>query len=57
VTVMFDERPSFSQIFVRTCEKIRCSLNNPDISIEGLLCHVASGTIFRRLISIGCEDD
>jgi hypothetical protein len=54
---MFDERPSFSQIFARACEKIRWSLNNPNISMEGLLCHVASRTIFLRLISIGCEDD
>jgi hypothetical protein len=57
VTVMFEERPSFGQIFARACEVIRCNLNDPSISIEGLLSHVGSRTVFRRLISIGSEDD
>jgi hypothetical protein len=57
VTVMFDERPYFDQIFARTCEEIRCNLNDPGILIEGLLSHVVSRTVFRRLISIGSEDD
>jgi hypothetical protein len=57
VTVMFDERPYFSHIFARACEEFHCNLNNPDISVEGLLSHVASGTVFRRLISIDSEDD
>ena len=57
VTVMFDERPSFGQIFAPASEEISCNLNNPSISIEGLLSHVASGTVVRRLISIGSEDD
>jgi hypothetical protein len=42
VTVMSDERPSFSQIFSRACEEIRYNLNDHGISIEGLLSHVAS---------------
>jgi hypothetical protein len=42
VTVMFDERPSFSQIFARACEEIRYNLNDSGISIEDLLSHVAS---------------
>jgi hypothetical protein len=37
--------------------RIYCNLNDPDISIEGLLSHVASETVFRQLISIGSEDD
>jgi hypothetical protein len=49
--------PLFSQIFARACEEIHCNLNDPGISIEGLLCHVGSGTIFRRLICISYEDD
>jgi hypothetical protein len=57
LVVTFDERPSFSQIFDGAFEEIRCNLNDPGISIEGLLSHVASGTIFRRLISIGSNDD
>jgi hypothetical protein len=56
VTVMFDERPSFGQIFAQACEDISCNLNDPSISIEGLS-HVASGTIVQQLISIGSEDD
>ena len=47
VTVMFDERPYFSHIFARACEEFHCNLNDPSISIEGLLSHVASRTIFR----------
>jgi hypothetical protein len=54
VTVMFDERPSFGQVFVRACEEISCNLKDPSISIEGLLSHVASGTVVRWLISISC---
>jgi hypothetical protein len=57
VMVMFDEKPSFGQIFARACEEICCNLNDPGILIEGLLSHVASSTIFRQLISIGSEDD
>jgi hypothetical protein len=48
VTVMFEERPSFDQIFTRACEEISCDLNDPKISIEGLLSHV---------VSIGSEDE
>jgi hypothetical protein len=43
---MFEERSSFGQIFTRACEEISCNLNDPSISIEGLLSHVASGTVF-----------
>jgi hypothetical protein len=31
VIVMFDERPSFGQIFARACEEISCNLNDPSI--------------------------
>jgi hypothetical protein len=57
VTVMFDERPSFGQIFARACEEIICNLNDPRISIQGLLSHITSETVVRRLISIASEDD
>jgi hypothetical protein len=57
VTMMFDERPSFAQIFARACEKISCNLNDPRISLQGLLSHITSGTVVRRLISIASEDD
>jgi hypothetical protein len=33
VTVIFDERPSFGQIFARACEEISYNLNDPRISI------------------------
>jgi hypothetical protein len=42
VIVMFDERPSFGQIFARACEEISYNLNEPRISIQGLLSHVTS---------------
>jgi hypothetical protein len=57
VTVMFDERPSFGQIFFRACEEISCNLHDPSISIEGLLSHITSESVVRRLISIASEDD
>jgi hypothetical protein len=57
VTMMFDERPPFAQIFARACEEISCNINDPRISIQGLLSHITSGTVVRRLISIALEDD
>jgi hypothetical protein len=57
VTMMFDERPSFGQIFARACEEISFNLNNPRISIQGLLFHIASETVVYRLISIASEDE
>jgi hypothetical protein len=57
VTMMFDGRPSFGQIFARACEEISCNLNDPRISIQGLLSHITSETVVRRLISIASEDD
>jgi hypothetical protein len=57
VTMMFDERPSFGQIFARACEEISCNINDPRISIQGLLSHITYGTVVRQLISIASEDD
>jgi hypothetical protein len=57
VTMMFDKRPSFGQIFARACEEISCNLNDPRIPIQGLLSHITSKTVVRRLISIASEDD
>jgi hypothetical protein len=57
VIVMFDERPSFGQIFARACEEISCNLNDPRISIQSLLSHVTSEIVVRHLISIASEDD
>ena len=57
VTMMFDERPSFGQIFARACEEISCNLNDPSISIEDLLSHITSESVVRRLISIASEND
>jgi hypothetical protein len=57
VTMMFDERPSLAKIFARACEEICCNINDPRISIQGLLSHITYGTVVRRLISIASEDD
>jgi hypothetical protein len=57
VTVIFEERLSFSEIFARACDEFHCNSNDPGISVEGLVHHGGSGIIFRRLISIGSEDD
>jgi hypothetical protein len=57
VAMLFDERPSFDKIFARACEEISCDINDPRISIQGLLSHITYGTVVRRLISIASEDD
>ena len=57
MTMLFDERPSFDKIFARACEEISCNINDPRISIQGLLSHITYGTVVRRLISIASEDD
>jgi hypothetical protein len=40
VTMLFDERPSFDKIFARACEEFSCNINDPRISIQGLLYQV-----------------
>jgi hypothetical protein len=45
VTMMFNAIPSFGQIFARACEEISCNLNDPNISIQGLLSHITSETV------------
>ena len=57
VAMLFDERPSFDKIFARACEEISCDINDPRISIQGLLSHITSVIVVRRLISIASEDD
>jgi hypothetical protein len=57
VTMMFDEKPSFAQIFARACEEISCNINDRRISIQGLLSHITYETVARRLIFIASEDD
>ena len=57
VTMLFVERPSFDQLLARACEEISCDINDPRISIQGLLSHITYGTVVRRLISITSEDD
>jgi hypothetical protein len=57
VTILFDERPSFDKIFARACEEIICNINDPRISIQGLLSHITYGTVVRRLIYIASKDD
>jgi hypothetical protein len=57
VTMKFDERSYFSNIFARAYDELRCNSNDPDILVESLVHHGGSGTIFQQLISIGSEDD
>lgn len=35
--VIFDDTPSFSEIFVRACDELHCNLNDPGTSFDGLL--------------------
>ena len=45
VTMLFVERPTFDQLLARACEEISCDINDPRISIQGLLCHITSETV------------
>jgi hypothetical protein len=55
--VIFDDIPSFSEIFARACYEIHCNSNELDISVKGLLHYGKSRKIFWWLISIGSQDE
>ena len=57
VPVLFNDRPSFSEMVARAREELHYFGDDDDsIAVEGVL-HLASPTnILRRIIPIGCAD-
>ena len=55
VHVLFNDRPSFSEIVARAREELHC-LGDDSIAIEGVLHLGSPPNILRRMIPIGCAD-
>ena len=55
VPVLFNDRPSFSEMVARVPEEPHC-LRDDGITIEGVLHLGSSPNILRRMIPIGCAD-
>ena len=57
VPVLFNDRPSFSDMVARAREELHCLGEDDDgIAVEGVLHLGSSPNILRRMISIGCAD-
>ena len=56
--VLFNEKPSFSELVARAREKLHCHGANDDdgITVEGVLHLGSPSNILRKMISIGCAD-
>ena len=55
VPVLFNDRPSFSEMVARAQEELHC-FGDDDIVVDGVLHLGCPLNIFRRMISIGCAD-
>ena len=55
VPVLFNDRPSFSEMVARAREELHC-LGDDGIEVDGVLHLGSPPNIFRRMISIGCAD-
>ena len=55
VPMLFNDRPSFSEMVVKAREELHC-LGDDDIAVDGVLHLGSPPNIFRRMISIGCAD-
>ena len=57
VSVLFNDRPSFSEMVARAREELHCLGDDDDgIAVEGVLHLGSSSNILRRMILIGCAD-
>ena len=57
VPVLFNDRPSFSEMVARALEELHCLGDDDDgIAVEGVLHLGSSPNILRRMIPIGCAD-
>ena len=55
VPVLFNDRPSFSDMVARAREELHC-LGDDCIEVDGVLHLGCPPNIFKRMISIGCAD-
>ena len=55
VLVLFNDRPSFSEIVARAREELHC-LGDDGIAVDGVLNLDSPPNILKRMISIGCVD-
>ena len=55
VPVLFNDRPSFSEMVARAQQELHC-LGDDGIAVEGVLHLGSSPNILRRMIPIGCAD-
>ena len=53
--VLFNKKPSFSEMVARAQEKLHC-LRDDSIAVEGVLHLGSPPNIFKRMIAIGCAD-
>ena len=57
MSVLFNDRPSFSEMVVRAREELHCLGDDDDgIAVEGVLYLGSPPNILRRMIPIGCVD-
>ena len=57
VPVLFNDRPSFSEMVARAREELHCLGDDDDIiAVEGVLYLDSPPNILRRMIPIGCAD-
>ena len=55
--VLFNDRPSFSEMVARAREELHCLGDDDDIiAVEGVLYLDSPPNILRRMIPIGCVD-
>ena len=54
VLVLFNEKPSFSELVTRAREELHC--HDDDIVVEGVLHLGFPPNILRKMILIGCAD-
>ena len=55
VPVLFNKKPSFSELVARAQEELHCH-DDDGIIVEGVLHLGSSPNILRKMISIGCAD-
>ena len=55
VPMLFNDRPSFSEMVARAQEELHC-LGDDGIAVEGVLHLGSPPNILRRMIPIGCAD-
>ena len=56
VPVLFNKKPSFSEMVARAREELHCLGDDDGIAVEGVLHLGSPPNILRRMIPIGCVD-